>query len=68
MSGSALERTRQLEDALKEGTQEDLELVLEKVVAACPNLFVVARGLRAALRDDWEKAEMAELLMEGIEE
>ena len=48
-------------------TQEQIEGMVEDVVNACPNLFVVARGLRAALQDDWERAEVAELLMEGVE-
>jgi len=56
-----------LQRELKHATMEQLEGIVEDVVKACPNLFVVARGLRAALQDDWEKSEVAELLMEGVE-
>ncbi|MEE8607478.1 MAG: hypothetical protein V3S55_07740 [Nitrospiraceae bacterium] len=57
-----------LEGTLKEGTMEELEWLVEITVKACPNLFVVARGLRAALQDDWERLEVADLLLEGVEE
>jgi len=56
-----------LKALLRDATIEQIEGMIEDVVAAAPNLFVVARGLRAALQDDWEKSEVAELLMEGVE-
>lgn len=57
-----------VKEFFRDATLEQLEGLVENIVKACPNLFIVARGLRAALRDDWERAEVAELLMEGVNE
>ncbi len=45
-------------------SQEQIEQAIYEAVSAAPNLFVVARALRTALQDDWERAEVAALLTE----
>ncbi len=54
-----------LELVLKSATQEDLEQMIERIVVVCPNLFIVARGMRWAL-DEADRREVAKLLTEEI--
>jgi len=57
-----------MQELLNSLTEAGFERLIERAVSGAPNLFVVARALRQALKDDWERAEVAELLMEGVKE
>ena len=54
------------EGVLKSASDEQLEYLIYKTVAAAGNMFVVARALREALRDDWEREDLARLLTEEL--
>lgn len=49
-------------------TMEQIERVIYEVVIAAPNIFLVARALRDAFQEDWERNDLATLLTEGVEE
>ncbi len=52
--------------AFENANQELIERMIEVWVKGAPNLFVVARALRTALQEDWERAELATLLTEEV--